>query len=127
MPSDQAHKEQRSRLPSINKLLLACARFINKREQLNRRNAARKYRIAPISNSVRRDADQATRLGDYITNVERPPRITRNSTHLAIIFGRSRAYTNPGRPLTRETVQHALICTDRHFVHESNHVDRNVA
>ena len=47
--------------------------------------------------------------------------------HLAIVFGRSRAHTNPRWPLTRETVQDALVRTDRHFVHESNDVDRNVA
>jgi hypothetical protein len=111
----------------INKLLLARTRLINKREQVARGDAACKYRIASISNVVGQDADQATRLGDHITKVERPPRITRNSVHLAIMFGRSRAHTNPRWPLTRKAMQHALVCTDRHFVHESHDIDGNIA
>ena len=126
MPSDQVHKERRSRLPSINKLLLADARLINKREQIGRRGAAREDRIALISDIIRQHPDQATRLGDHITKIGGSLRITWNRVHLAIMFGRSRAHRNPRGPVTRKTAQHAFVCTDGHLVHEADHVDGNI-
>jgi hypothetical protein len=107
-------------------LLLARARLINKREQIGRRGAPRKHRVASIGNAICRDADQAARLGDHITKIEGSPRIAWNSMHQAIMVARARAHGNPRRPLTRKAVQHALVGTDRHLVHESNYIDGNV-